>query len=236
MPEQLGQDVALSAADDGDRTVDFYLAEIAARLPCPRRYRGDLLAELRDGLVDAVDHYRAQGLPPRTAAAHAVDDCGPVEVVSRACAELLAERHARRSAVTLLVTGPLIGGLWLATLVPGDTPDALLLATPLLGILVGIAVLAAALAVAATGRLGTLLPGAIGLAPKAAGTACVTMVIADASILGTATVQGLTAPSGLPWVLGLTAAAASCIRLACSQHAARHHLRRVCTDPGSGRC
>lgn len=232
MPEQVDRAGAFPASSDGGgRAIDVYLADIAARLPGHRRGRGALLAELHDGLVDAVDHYCARGMPPRLAADRAVRDCGSVEVVSRAYAELLVDCHARRTALALLATGPLIGGLWLITLVPGDTPDALFETTPALGILVAMAAAAAAVTIAATGRLRTLLPESFRLAQKAAGMACVTTVVVDAGILGIAAVHGLSAPTELPWVLGLTAAAASCTRLICSQHAARLHLRRAFADP-----
>jgi hypothetical protein len=38
--------------------VDAYLRAVAASMPGPRRARSDILAELRSGLLDAIDAHR----------------------------------------------------------------------------------------------------------------------------------------------------------------------------------
>jgi hypothetical protein len=42
--------------------VEDYLAEVKARLPASGRERADILDELRGGLLDTVDAWRAAGL------------------------------------------------------------------------------------------------------------------------------------------------------------------------------
>ena len=73
------------------------------------------MAELRSGLLDATDAHRSAGLPPAQATMTAIREFGdPVQVAVGFRAEIAAGL-ARRVAVTLLVTGPLVGLLWIAT-------------------------------------------------------------------------------------------------------------------------
>ena len=96
-------------------TVEGYLCEVATRLPGPVRARTGIVAELRSGLLDATDAHRSAGLPPAEAALAAIREFGdPVQVAAGFRAEIAASQ-ARRIAVTLLVTGPLVGLLWIAT-------------------------------------------------------------------------------------------------------------------------
>src|SRR6266545_2333374 len=44
------------------QAIESYLAEIAGALPGPARARADIVAELRGGLLDAIDAYRSAGL------------------------------------------------------------------------------------------------------------------------------------------------------------------------------
>jgi hypothetical protein len=56
--------------------IDGYLSEVAAVLPGPARARDDIIAELRSGLLDAADAYRAAGHSPDEAAAAATAEFG----------------------------------------------------------------------------------------------------------------------------------------------------------------
>jgi hypothetical protein len=49
--------------------VERYLAEVTARLPGPARARAGIVAELRSGLLDAVDAHRSPDSPHWTARA-----------------------------------------------------------------------------------------------------------------------------------------------------------------------
>jgi HAAS len=92
--------------------ISSYLAEIAARLEGPARARRDILAELRAGLADATDSYRAAGLDQAGAARSAIAEFGGPERVAAGFREELAAAQARRTAFALLTSGPVIGTLW----------------------------------------------------------------------------------------------------------------------------
>src|SRR5215469_8707612 len=64
-----GRDGAAGARPPGGDVVtargaiDAYVEQVAAGLPGPARRRVDMMAELRSGLLDAVDSHRQDGLP-----------------------------------------------------------------------------------------------------------------------------------------------------------------------------
>jgi hypothetical protein len=205
-----------------------YVAEVEARIPGWRRARRSALVELADGLDDAAALYRGLGVNADTAAARAVQECGPSSVVAAEYTRVLATGQARRTAVALLATGPLVGLLWLQALTPGQRPDALLLRVPVLAVLVATALGAGALTVAATGPAARWLPGrpsALFHAPRrATATACAAAAVSDLLILTFATWSVLAQPSGLRWMPGLVAAAASLLRFTITQRIARRDL------------
>jgi hypothetical protein len=206
-----------------------YLTAIARRLPGPRRARTAAIAELRDGLCDGWGHYRRRGLGDTDAARETVTEFGPASVVADAYTGVLADLHARRTAQMLVFTGPIIGLLWLVTLAPGQTPNALLLAVPMLTVLVAAGALAGLITVATTGRAAHLLPDIRGLPQRAAVTACLATGAVDLTVLTLAAERFLTTPTTPPAVLAL-AGLASLTRIGFSQYAARTHLK---TRPAS---
>ncbi len=152
--------------------IDAYLREITAGLPGPARARGDIVAELRSGLLDAADAHRRAGLPDAAAAAAATAEFGDPHQVAKAFRPELAARLARRVALTLVATGPLIGLLWASAAAashiairhapPWDwagTPPGSPAALPLALAAIVITAWAALLTVAATGPLTRRLPG-----------------------------------------------------------------------------
>ncbi len=137
----------------GDKLIRDYLSALAAELPGPARARAVIVSEIGDGLADAdhVDH----GCPPGAASRIAVDEFGDPGVLAAQFIPVLAAAHAHRCGVALLRTGPLVGALWLATVVlAGPRPMPTIVFTA--GIAVVAAVLAAVpcavFAVAVTGR------------------------------------------------------------------------------------
>src|SRR6266581_249107 len=94
--------------------IESYLAQVAAALPGTARARGDIVAELRGGLLDATDAYRSAGLAGDTAAEAALREFGHPRQLASAYGPELAAGQARRVALTLVATGPLIGLLWAA--------------------------------------------------------------------------------------------------------------------------
>jgi hypothetical protein len=163
----------------GER-LDAYLAEVAARLHGPRRRRGVVLAELRDGLEQAVADHLARGRTSEQAAAAAIGEFGEPRRVAGAFAGELATAWARRAIALYLLTGPLVGIWWLLLRAePWRTGlVALIAALPVLP-LIALAVVTGAGALATTGRLMRWLPEA---SPRRALTA--TAAVASLALAG----------------------------------------------------
>jgi hypothetical protein len=88
--------------------IDQYLADLASRLPA------SIVAELADGLQETyLAHVRA-GHSPADAAHRAVTEFGDPDVV---IAAFVGANPARRTARTLLLTGPLVGATWATALI-----------------------------------------------------------------------------------------------------------------------
>lgn len=214
------------SAGDLTPSVKYYLRDIEARIPRWPRARREVLAELADGLRDATEYYLDRGMSREHAAARAVRDSGPAPVVADAVTEVLSAGQARLTAATLLVTGPVIGLLWLAALVPGRPPSDLLLQRPGIGALVIAAVLFEGLTVLATGSASGLpLPN---MAPaRTAAVACGATAICDVSLLAM-TASILTNSSAHLGVFALLAGAASAVRFALTQRVAWRDLTVTC--------
>jgi hypothetical protein len=213
---------------------EAYLAEIAAWLPGPARDHPAILAEFRAGLLDAADAHRSRGLPAGEAARAAIAEFGDSRQVAAAFGPELAARQARRVALTLLATGPLIGLLWVATAlashlgvrrVPPWQWAGLLpvskAAIPLAAAVIVVTIVAALSAIAATGPLIRWLPARSGYASAAAAVAGVGATAADAIILAILAGQLTTAPGSVSPLPVTAAAAASLTRLALASRAAR---------------
>lgn len=203
-----------------------YVADVGARIPRWRRGRRAALGELADGLDDAAAHYRGLGIDPGVAAARAVLDCGPPAVVAAEFTTMLATRQARHTALALLVTGPLVGVLWLATLTPEQGPEALLRRVPVLGFLILFAVTAGLLTLAATGQASRWLPEIFPSPCRATAAACALAAAADVVVLTYATWSTLEQPSATRWLPGVIAAGASLLRFGLTQRIALRELRQ----------
>src|ERR1035441_10383126 len=90
----------------GHQLGEDYLAEVGARLPGPGGERPGIIAELRGGLLDAVDAYRDGGLSAPDAAAAAIGEFGDPGRIAAAFGPGLALSQARPVGLTPLVTGP----------------------------------------------------------------------------------------------------------------------------------
>jgi hypothetical protein len=217
--------------------VEGYLAEVTARLPGPARAHAGIVAELRSGLLDATDAHRSAGLPPAQADLAAVNEFGDPARVAAGFGAEIAARQARRVVLTLLVTGPLVGLLWLATAVashlsihlaqlwPWTGPSSGLdVGARLVAVAVGITAAAGVLGIAATGRLSRWLPARPRRAPTAAAVAGFGAVGADALGLTLLAAQLATVPGRLALVPAAAAAAASLVRIMLARRAARDCL------------
>jgi hypothetical protein len=171
--------------------IERFLAAVAARLPGPARMRGEILAELRDGLLEAADAH--SNLTRDEAVLLAVREFGdPLALVSSFVPELAAAR-ARRTVLALLAASPVVIALWMsAASVINERSSAVLLeriATRLPGALLVLATVACvAWMLAASGRASrwfALPPGG--------------------SLRGAAAIGGLSAVADLAALLLLTA-------------------------------
>jgi hypothetical protein len=220
----------------GRELVEDYLAEVGARLPGPARERAGILAELRGGLLDAVDAYRDAGWSaPDTAAAAAgtastaeaaaIEEFGDPGLIAAAFGPGLALGQARRVAVALLVTGPLVGLLWATAAtashigsrhVPpwqwvGALPGSMMVFP--LAAAIAIAVWTALFTIAATGRATRWLPDRPRLAPGAAAVAGFGAAGADVVLFVLLASQLTVAPGTLAAAPAAAAALASATRL-----------------------
>jgi hypothetical protein len=221
----------------GSQLIEAYLSEVAASLPGPARACDDIIAELRSGLLDATDAYRAAGHSPGEAAAAATAGFGDPRQIAAAFGPELAARQARRLALTLITTGPLVGLLWAAAATAshvgirrappwhwGGMPPASPIAVPLLATIFLITVPAALFTLAATGPLTRWLPASPRTAAATAAIAGFGAAAADLAVLALLASQAASAPAALAPAPVLAAATASLARLTIARRAARHCL------------
>jgi hypothetical protein len=220
-------------ATDRDAVV-HYLAAVAAQLPGPPFARVAVTDELRDGLLEALETHQARGCSPQEATVAAIAEFGHPRMVAAAFRPELGAVQARRVALGLLVTGPLVGLTWIVAVATNGLPPwrhqliGPWLALPLVGLALAVAGPALGLTVAATGRLGRRLGGGFGrraaLAPTAAAVAALAAVVADLILLGIITGHALTSPGSYMWAPVVLAASASLTRVTLAGRAARRCL------------
>ena len=206
----------------GTPEVDRYLTEVMARLPGPPAGHRAIVAELRSGLLDASDAHAIAGLPPTAAVQAAIEEFGEPALVADGFKAEIAARVARRVAAAVLVSGPVVGALWIITaaashlahLAPGIRAG--------LGLIAVAAVLTALCALfglAVTSRLTRWVPIRPGCAPAAAAAAGLSAVGAD--LLGVVLLAAeLTMTQGKLSPVAAPAAIASVIRLMLARRAA----------------
>ena len=220
-----------------DPVMDAYLREVTAALPGPARVRGDIVAELRSGLLDAADANRRAGLPGAAAAAAATAEFGDPRQVAEAFRPELTARQARRVALTLIATGPPIGLLWASAAAASHVairhappwewagaPPGSPAAFPLALAAVLIAAWAALLTMAATGRPTRWLSGRPGLAATTAAISGFAAMAADMTIFALLASKLASTPGMLAPVPVTAAAIASLTRLTLARRATRHCL------------
>ena len=226
-----GSNVSDSTCRDA---VADYLAAVTAQLPGPVAARVAVTDELCDGLLEALDTHRARGRSSQEATAAAMAEFGDPDTVAAAFGPELAAVHARRVALGLLATGPLVGLAWITAVAVNALPPwrhqltGPWLALPLVGVALAVACPALGLTVAATGRLGRRLGGGFGrraaFPPTAAAVAGLAAVLADLTLLAILGGQAFTSPGSLVWAPVMVAAGASLTRVALAGRAARRCL------------
>jgi hypothetical protein len=123
--------------------IDEHLADLAGRLP------GGVVDELTDGLLETWQHHLDAGLAPAEAARAAIAEFGsPAQITSA----FVTQSPERRTARTLLATGPLVGAGWGVSLVVGQVWTWPVPALPSAGFGLALLAVIAALIVAASSR------------------------------------------------------------------------------------
>ena len=221
----------------GDDLIRGYLSELDAALaaaPGPARARTAIVAEIGDGLADAVADHLDHGDPPHQAARRAIDDFGTATALAAQFVPVLAAAHVHRCALVMMRTGPLVGTLWLITLLLAESRGVPLLWPAV--IVAGITAVAAVTAVipctlfalTVTGRGSRRWSVPTRRAADAAQIATGAAILADVVLLLALSAQaaaGLTVPTETAVLAGL-AALASLIRIIFTARGTRR-LRRT---------
>jgi hypothetical protein len=218
----------------GRDAVADYLSTVGDQLRGPIAARTRIIDELQDGLMEAREVHLARGCSPQEATAAAIDEFGDPGLVAVAFGPELADVQARRVALGLLATGPLVGLAWITAVAVNALPPwrhqltGQGLALPLVGLALAVAGPALGLTIAATGRLGRRLGGGFGrraaFPPTAAAVAGLAAMLADLTLLAILGGQTLATPGSLMWAPVIVAAAASLTRVALAGRAARRCL------------
>jgi HAAS len=220
-----------------ERVIESYLAQVAAALPGAARARAAILAELRAGLLDAADGYHERGLTVLSAAEAAAEEFGDPATVAAALCPELAATQARRAAVTLLATVPLVVVVWTgaafashigAHIAPpwqwAGAPSSWRIVLPLAGAALLVGVWMALVAIAATGQLTRWLPDRPRFAATAAAMAGFACVALDVILLLLLLHQLAGASGTLDTTPVAVAAIASTIRITVARRTARRCL------------
>ena len=221
------------AGSQAEVAVERYLDQVATCLPGPPRSHHGIVAELRAGLLDAVDSHERDGMSPAQALQAAIAEFGdPAELADGFLAEIAAGQ-ARRVAVILLVTGPLVGLLWIGTATASHVVVHLAslwhltgqrgvfaLGVQLVAVTATVTAWAAVLGIAATGRLTRWLPVRPRRAPTVVAVAGIGAVGADALGLAMLAAELAIAPGQLAVVPAAAAAVASLGRILLARRSA----------------
>jgi hypothetical protein len=222
----------LSDSTNRDAVAD-YLAAVTAQLTGPPAARVAVTDELRDGLIEALDTHQGHGCSQAEATAAAIAEFGDPATIAAAFGPELAAVQARRVALGLLATGPLVGLAWITAAAVNALPPwrhqltGPWLALPLVALALAVAGPALGLTVAATGRLGRRIGRVVRpatLPPTAAAVAALPAVVADLTLLGVITGQVLTSRGSDVWAPVVLAASASLARVTLAGRAARRCL------------
>ncbi|MFI6702947.1 permease prefix domain 1-containing protein [Streptomyces sp. NPDC050509] len=178
--------------------VEDYVASLAAALHGPARAKDRMVAEVREGLTDAVSERTRAGLTYQRAADQAMREFGTTDELVVSWQRELTIAQARHTARAVALTIPFVIACWYLVRQAGDEGTwqlprtAQLLAVHLAGVSAAAALLAA-VTLAATGTLARWLPtpDRLPLTVAWAGTtasvsmAVATLALAIAAALGT---------------------------------------------------
>ncbi|WP_240803622.1 permease prefix domain 1-containing protein [Streptomyces sp. A0592] len=148
---------ATAAGVDGTDPIAAHVAELAAVLQGAEREKTRMLAELREGLLDAAAELAPGGEPDREAALEAVRQFGGVAELAPDFQRELTLVQARHTSRRILLLAPLLLPCWYLLAAAGPTAHRLPYAAQVLlahlGGTAAATALAAAVFLGATGRL-----------------------------------------------------------------------------------
>lgn len=210
--------------------LDSYLNALDERLVGPSKARAAIIEEIKDGLLEAIDLQLEQGVPPACASASVIKEFGDPRVVASSFRPELAALQARRMALAILRTGPLVGLIWGVAILMSPASQPLLVRhhlvgawrlLPLVGLTIAAIILTAFVAIAATGRLSRRIHGGSNVARIAAVSSGAAVVVGDLLMIGVASLQAVSESGSVAEGPVVLAAAASVTRLTLSARAAR---------------
>jgi hypothetical protein len=103
----------MNAGERGD-PIDNWLGQVGSRLPGPAGPRKQILAELRDGLLEAAEANRRRGRPD--AIELALRQFGDAPALAACFWPEMAAARARQVVLVLFATGPVVAALWVSAL------------------------------------------------------------------------------------------------------------------------
>ncbi|NWF26528.1 hypothetical protein HW130_09620 [Streptomyces sp. PKU-EA00015] len=153
----------MSAVSPRTDPIEDYVSALSAALHGPERTKARMVAEVREGLADAVSERTRVGLTYQRAAQQAVREFGTADELVGSWQRELTIAQARHTARAIALTLPFVIACWYLVQRAGNEPTwqlprtAQLLAVHLAGVS-ALAALLAAVALAATGTLARWLP------------------------------------------------------------------------------
>jgi hypothetical protein len=191
--------------------------------------RAQILAELHDGLLHAIDDDQRAGIPHDEATELAMRRFGDPRTLANAFLPELAAARARRLAVMLLATVPFVGGAWVAAARSRGVANQGLFDSPaahLTAALLALAVVGAGLwTIAATGRACRWLHPVLQTPQLSASAVAASLITADVTTLSALAVPLATFPGTLHRLALTAAILASLARLLLASRAT-HAFRR----------
>ncbi|WP_221349861.1 permease prefix domain 1-containing protein [Streptomyces beigongshangae] len=229
----------MSAAGPRSDPVEDYVASLSAALHGPARTKARMVAEVREGLTDAVSEHTREGLPYQRAVSRAVREFGTTDELVVSWQRELTIAQARHTARAVALTLPFVIACWYLVRNAGHGRTWQLPGTAqvMVAHLAGVAVCAALLAAATLAATGTLArwlptPDRLPLVVAWAGTtASVAMAVATPAL-------AVASALGTNWALMAFAgvlAAASHASVAGSARSCRRCARLPLVDPSAPR-
>lgn len=204
--------------------IETYLAELETRLPAALRNGSAVVAEVAGSLNDAVEDNITNGMSRAEAEHAAIEEFGSPAEVAGEFAPVAAAAQVHRYGLRFLVTGPLIGFLWLTTAALSSA-DGLLPTTELLLVVLTLVIVTAAgsagFSVLATGHSAHWVPAKITSALGAVTITARCVVIGDLVLLTLLALHVTTAPGAVAALPATAATLASITRIALAVHGAR---------------